>query len=556
MLRKITNSIQLIFVGLIISSNVLHAQTVGLLLNDTANTFKGYTVFAPKHNTMTYLINNQGQKVHEWTASTYAPGQSVYLLTNGNLLRTCQIQSSLGTGGGEGGRIEEYNWNDSLVWSMNYSTNTYMQHHDIKKLANGNILMCIVEKKTITQAISAGFDTSKFQPDVRQKGFFLPDAVVEVQPTYPSGGTVVWEWHVFDHLIQSFDATKSNYGTPSAHPELIDAAGNHMMLPLFWNHVNSIDYNSDLDQIVLSARGNSEIWVIDHSTTTAQSAGHSGGTHGKGGDLIYRWGNPICYSTGTNANEKLYQQHDAEWIKTGCPGAGHILCFNNGIGRNYSTIDEIATPVDGSGNYSITSGQAYGPTSLAWSYQANPPSSLFAEDISGAQRLPNGNTLIDNGPRGTFTEVTTAGTTVWKYVCPVDNNGPLTQGDTASGDPTHPTEYMNAVFRVYRYPLTYAAFTGRDMTPGNVIELYPTSINNLNESSLIQTYPNPFTSFINIKNAKGTEQYELINPLGQTIWSGKQINQQDFSSLPTGIYMLKITGPSTVQTIKLIKQNK
>ena len=558
MFKRITISI--LFSAFIFnaSKNYAQTQTLGLFLNDTLNTFKGYTVFAPKHNSMTYLIDNEGRKVHEWSASTLPPGQTVYLLENGDLLRSCMVHGQLSSGGGEGGRIEEYNWNDSLVWSFDYSTATYTQHHDIKRLPNGNIIMCVIEVKTIADVVTAGFDTSKIQePDFRNKRMLLPDAVVEIKPTYPSGGTVVWQWHVWDHLIQSHDATKSNYGVPSAHPELIDAAGNHLMLPVFWNHFNCIDYDSTLDQIALSCRGNSEVWIIDHSTTTTQAASHTGGNRGKGGDLLYRWGNPICYGAGTSANDKYLQQHDVEWIKTGCPGAGDLMCFNNGIGRNYSSIDEITTPVDLLGNYSLTAGQAYAPTSLTWTYQATPPTSLYAEDISGAQRLPNGNTLINDGPNGTLTEVTSTGTTVWKYICPADSAGPMMQGTAVPPDPTHLGEYMNAVFRVYRYPLNYPAFTGRNMTPGTFIELYPaTSVNTINQSSLIQIYPNPFTSNINIKNAKGNEQYELIDNIGQTIWSGKQINQQDFSSLSTGIYMLKITGLTTVQTIKLIKQNK
>ena len=454
-------------------------NTVGLFLNDTINACAGYTLFAPKHNTMTYLINNEGRKVHQWTASTYNPGQSVYLLENGNLLRTCQVMGQLGSGGGEGGRLEEYNWNDSLVWQFNYSTANYTQHHDVKRLANGNIIMLVVEKKLYADLIAAGFNPSNFQPDIQQKGYMLPDYVVEIHPTPPLGGTIVWEWHVWDHLIQDYDATKSNYGVVNAHPELIDCDGDRRKLPLFWNHMNCIDYNPVLDQIVLSVRGNSELWVVDHSTTTAQSASHSGGAHGKGGDLLYRWGNPLTYGAGNVSNEKYFEQHDVEWVKPGCPGAGNLTCFNNGVGRNYSTIDEITPPVDANGNYTLASGSAFGPTALSWTYQATPPSSLFAHDISGAQRLQNGNTLIDDGPTGTFIEVTSAGAVVWKYINPTTNSGPVTQGDTLPHDPTHPEETMNSVFRVYRYAPSYPAFSGKDMTPGDFIELYPSKTVNM-----------------------------------------------------------------------------
>jgi hypothetical protein len=532
------------------------SQTMGVFINDTSKVFDGYLLFAPKQNSMTYLIDNEGHKVHEWSASTYAPGQSVYLLENGNLLRTCMTQGSLGTGGGEGGRIELYNWDDSLLWYMNYSTTTYMQHHDIKILPNGNIIMLVVEKKTLAEVEAAGFDTSKIQePDWSQKKIMLPDAVIEIAPTYPSGGTVVWEWHVWDHLIQSHDATKNNYGTPGTHPELIDCAGDHRNLPIFWNHMNAIDYNPTFDQIAMSVRGNSEVWIIDHSTTTAQSASHAGGTHGKGGDLLYRWGNPLTYGQGTVSNQTYFEQHDVEWIKSGCPGAGNLLCFNNGVNRNYSSIDEFTPPVDANGNYTYTSG-AYGPTSLTWTYVATPPSSMYALDISGAQRLQNGNTIICVGPTGTFYEVTSSGQIAWKYINPVTNTGPLTQGDSIPHNyPSHPDETLNSVFRVYKYAKDYSGFTGHDMTPGDFIELYPVSINDLSGSSKnIISYPNPFTDKIYLINTTGKEEFELMNIMGQSVWKGKNIEQQDFSNLGTGIYLLKINSQNNTQTIKLIKQ--
>ena len=188
------------------------------------------------------------------------------------------------------------------------------------------------------------------------------------------------------------------------------------------------------------------------------------------GATLYRWGNPAAYDAGTRSDQKLYQQHDAEWIPEGYPGAGNITVFNNGLGRAYSTIDEFTPPVDGSGNYALTAGAAFGPSDFAWSYTANPPESLYAEAISGAQRLANGNTLIDDGTHGTFLEVTAGGETVWKYVNPVVRTGPLAQGEAIPLDPARAGELMNAVFRVYRYGAEYAGLAGRDLTPGLPVE--------------------------------------------------------------------------------------
>jgi hypothetical protein len=444
-----------------------------------------------------------------------------------------------------------------------------MQHHDIKRLPNGNIIMLVVEKKTLAEIIAAGFDTSKFQePDFSQKQILLPDCVIEIQPASPSGGTVVWEWHVWDHLIQSFDVAKSNYGVPSANPELIDAAGDHKNLPLFWNHMNSIDYNPSFDQIALSVRGNSEVWIIDHNTSSLEAKGHTGGVRGKGGDLLYRWGNPITYGAGTMNDEKYYQQHDVEWVKAGCPGAGNLTCFNNGVGRSYSTIDEITSPVDSNGNYSIVSGSAFGPKNLAWTYQANPPASLYAQDISGAHRLPNGNTLIDQGTLGRFMEVTSAGELVWEYINPVSASGPLVQGSYIPDDITHPGEKLNSVFRIYRYAPDYAAFNGRDLTPGDYIELYQTSINDKTiqtptDFELFQNYPNPFNPSTKIEyslSSPGLVKLEVYSILGEKIQSlvdqyqqtGKYSIEFNAKNFPSGCYFYKLTFGSITITKKML----
>ena len=369
MLKVSKNKIFIIAVVLFqIAASFGQTKTVGLFINDTVKAFKGYTLFAPKHNTMTYLINNEGRIVHEWTGCQYEPGQSVYLLENGDLLRTCMIKGKMSTGGGEGGRIEEYDWNNNLVWYLDFSTDSCTQHHDIRQLPNGNIIMLVAEKKTYAQAIAAGFNPSKLQPDIQSLNIMLPDCIYEIAPTKPAGGKIVWEWHVWDHLIQDYDSTKSNYGIVKNHPELIDAAGDGTNLQAFVNHMNSIDYNSELDQILLSVRNSSEVWIIDHSTTSAEAKAHAGGKRGKGGDLLYRWGNPLTYQSGTSADQKLYQQHDAEWIRTGCPGAGNIMVFNNGLGRNYSSVDEFTPAMDTIGNYSSTVGSAFGPSAFTWSY--------------------------------------------------------------------------------------------------------------------------------------------------------------------------------------------
>ncbi|MEI6669477.1 MAG: SUMF1/EgtB/PvdO family nonheme iron enzyme [Acidobacteriota bacterium] len=429
-------------------------QTVGLYLN-TPKASPGYTLLAPKHNLITYLIDNGGRIVNQWK-SGYEPGQSAYLLPNGHLLRAGMMRVRGGTGGGEGGRIEEFDWNGKLVWEFEHATTEAQLHHDIKPMPNGHVLALMVERKSIQEAVAAGFDANALRDD-----YLVPDAVVEIEPTPPRGGRIVWEWHVWDHLVGRAD--------PAAHPELVDPKGRGRGIPAFWNHMNSLDYNAALDQIVLSVRGNDEIWIIDHSTTKAEAAGHAGGRSGKGGDLIYRWGNPAAYGRGTAADRQLIQQHDALWIPPGSPGAGHMTIFNNGYERGWSSIEEIVLPVDANGRYAIGAGQPYGPDKPVWHYEAKTRTDFFSSEISGAHRLPNGNTLICAGVVGHLFEVTPAGDIVWQYVNPMVRGGILAQGETPGKD--NRGHLFNAVFKVHRYAPDYPGLAGRDLTPKGVIEL-------------------------------------------------------------------------------------
>ena len=399
--------------------------------------FNGYTLFSPEYSTKTFLINKQGEIVHTWISDS-VQGLGLLLLENGDLLRTTIPYSNpVFMAGGITGGVQLFNWNGTMLWQYNYSTAQHCLHHSIDILPNGHILMVGWEYKTAEEAIAAGRN-----PDNLPAGELWPDHVIEVERTGPSDGTIVWEWHVWDHLIQDFDPTKENYGMVEQHPELVDInygdiAGKE---EADWNHINSIDYNAQFDQILISARHQHEIWVIDHSTTTEEAAGHTGGRSGKGGDLLYRYGNPEIYRAGNNSDRQLFGQHDAQWIQAGCPGEGHILLFNNGQGRpdgQYSSVEELIPPVDENGSYYLEPGSAYGPQNPIWCYIADNPYDFFAGYLSSAQRLANGNTLICDGDHGVFFEVTSKKETVWKYYNMI------------------PTPLTNQVFKILFYTPDY-----------------------------------------------------------------------------------------------------
>jgi len=431
-------------------------QTVGLF-ERTPSSFDGYTLISPIAATETFLVDPRGRVVHKWKSS-FLPGLSAYLLPNGNLLRAGNVGHT-GFTAGKGGIAEEYDWNGNLVWQHKVATQTEVQHHDIERLPNGNTLMIVWFIKTKAEAVAAGRDPNL----VTDEGVW-GDKVIEVDKS----GRVVWQWSVWDHLIQDHDSTKANHGPVAKHPELVDLNYGRYVGGPDWLHVNAVAYNPRLDQVMISVRHFDELWVIDHSTTTAQAAGHTGGRSGRGGDLLYRWGNPIAYRAGTANDRRLFQQHDAHWIPDSMPGGGNILIFNNGVDRpggDASSVDEVVPPkTDTNGNYPRT-GTAWGPANALWTHPRSLTSTFHSRYISGAQRLPNGNTLICEGLSGHLLEVTPKNQTTWDYVNPVDAGVALRQGSV-------PAASRNGVFRAYRYAPDYPAFQGKTLVPGDPLATY------------------------------------------------------------------------------------
>lgn len=535
-------------------------QTVGLFFNDSS-AYNGYTLFSPLVSDTVYLIDNCGNAVHKW-ATDHLPAQSCYLLSNGDILRPAVINNGVFTSGGSGGMIERYNWTGDLTWSFNWSDSTHCQHHDIAQMPNGDVLILSWELHSAADAIAAGRNPSLLQGDL------WSTEIVEIQPTGATGGNVVWQWHAWDHLIQDFDSTKANFGNISAHPELINInqigqgpAGSGPD----WIHANSVEYNATLDQVMISAHNFNEVWIIDHSTTSAEAAEHAGGDHNKGGDLIYRWGNPAAYGHGTQTDQQLFGQHNAHWIPDSLPDGGKIMIFNNGAGRpdgNYSTVEIIDPATSSSGDYLFATDSTYLPTSPSWIYEANPSTSFFSHNISGAQRQPNGNTLICEGVSGHIFEIDSAGDKVWNYVVPVDISANVTQGETT---------VHNQTFRAYRYSPDYSAFTNHQLLPGNPIELNPLpsncQIHSGSTSGLLSTphvapfliFPNPTHDRLNFSKTRNSKSLKIsiYNGTGALV---KKVNTSintssiDVSELSNGIYVIKFTTDNQSNFVRFIKE--
>ena len=517
-------------------------QTVGLFQN-TAASFDGFTLIGNISSQTTHLIDNCGRVVNSWE-SAYAAGASCYLLDNGDIIRCGKIESSVFIGGGIGGIVERFSWDGELVWSMEFANDTLHQHHDIAPMPNGNVLVLAWSMRSPETAASVG--------DIDGE-MLWPETVLEIEPIGGDSGAVVWSWNTWDHLVQNVDSTLPNFAEPADSPGRFDVnytSTGGTVSSGDWQHMNAIDYNPGLDQIMLSSKRWNEIYIIDHSTTTAEASGASGGTAGHGGDLLYRWGNPLTYGRGTDADKLLFGQHNPNWITNET-----VLLFNNGQNRpdgNYSTADEFTLPLQADGTYLLEDDDVYGPETLDWRYPEIGSDNFFSPRISSAQRLPNGNTLICEGTKGHTFEVTPEGEIVWDYITAQTSDGPMTQGDEVNG---------NGTFRATRYAADYSAFSGRDLTPGDPVELEPLALaceiyvglgaEPVEASTVFSVFPNPAADRVTIRSDRPTLPC-LRDLSGRIIWraeSAETRHEIGIGNFPAGAYLVSDSEATLAQLL-------
>lgn len=388
----------------------------------------GITLVDPGARKPFYLINTDKEVVGQFAGDYFSFMQ---LLPDGNILGSSNVHNDTfrARGGGHTGCIEEYRPDGTLVWRFSLSTDNYIHHHDVQKLANGNFLALVWERVSAAEAIELGRNPEH----IAANDTFWFDGIVELNP---HTAEIVWEWSLRDHLIQDFDPTKANYGVVADNPGKLDINAinfeNDGSVRADWTHVNAMDYNEKLDQIIFSSNYLWEVYVIDHGISAFEAQGEAG-------DLLYRWGNPKNYGRGDDESTALFAQHDVHWIPDGLPGAGNIMVFNNGSDpeRPYTTVVEFEPPMNTDGSYNLGADGVYGPTALSWEYVPKDGEEFFSWFISGAQRLPNGNTLVNHGAGGRMREVTPEGEIVWEY-----------QFDDGADGP-------HMMFRSYRYPVDH-----------------------------------------------------------------------------------------------------
>ncbi len=544
-MKKIIFTLSLVF-----SIVILNAQ-LGLLSLKKEKVVDGYTMIYPNGQNIVYLLNNCGEVVHKWVdAPTSRPGNSVFLLENGSLLKTkrpANISADTIWAGGGGATIELVDWDNKPSWSYTLNNGKGRLHHDIKQLPNGNIIAIAWERWTKQKAIAEGRDTTKIT-----QSQLWPDYIIEIDPKINSANPIVWEWHAKDHLIQDYDATKNNFGVVADHPELIDLNYDTSMGIADWMHSNAIDYNVQLDQIILSVPTFSELWVIDHSTTTQEAASHAGGRAKQGGDLLYRIGNPLAYRRGSAADQTLFYPHDCHWIQDlplSHPDYGKILVFNNQISTSYSTVEKFDAPwsmYDVA--YTKTSG-VWGPKKFTNTITHPGPKSFVSSGLSSAQIMPNDNILLLSGRQGYITEMTKTKEIVWEYVIPIK-----------AGKPVATTEVLadndNVTFRAYKYAPDYAGLAGKNLSAIGFIQSdgdatlcdRVTSAIDLNPRNFT-VYPNPVNDKLHL-NVNSNASYKITDITGKIIMTGNTNDYIDVASLKSGFYIVELAGLGVERFVK------
>ncbi len=532
-----------ILIPLFLITSTTKAQLNGLLSLNKDKVYDAYTLVYPHNQPTVFLLNNCGQIVHRWDDEVSSrPGNTAYLMSDGRLVKTRRPANvSLDTiwAGGGGDEIAIVDWDNNELWSYKLNNGKERLHHDIKVMPNGNILAIAWENLSKQEAIDLGRD-----PALLSQEKLWPDFIFEINPT---SNQIIWEWHIIDHLVQDFDSTKPNFGTVKDHPELVNLNYDTSNGAADWLHSNALDYNPDLDQILLSVPTFSEIWVIDHSTTTAQAASHKGGKSNKGGDIMYRIGNPQAYDRGTAADQTLFYQHNAHWeleLPINHKNYGSMVVFNNQVSATESTIEIFDAPWNMyTWSYDKTD-SIFLPKTFTNTLKHPGPKPFASDGLSSAQILPNNNVLLLSGRQGYIVELTENRDIVWEYVMP------LKAGKAVETNlQLNPNE--NLTFNAHKYKSDFAAFINKDLTVKGYIELNPdtalceriTSLIHDNLNKEVYFYPNPVTDKIYIDNYEPqVEEIFMFNINGKEVWNSKVLdgNSIDVSMLPIGIYLLQL----------------
>ena len=398
--------------------------------------FNGYTIY-DVDKVGIVLVDMNGKEMRIWDKMRGFPCK---LLKGGYVLgQTGERDEKFGYQ--DDVDLVQIDWDGNIVWKFNKQDEVEdngkkewvaRQHHDCQREGNPvGYYVPEMECKTASGNTMMVCHRNVHNPKISP--FTLCDDVfIEVDWE----GNIVWEWKASDHY-QEFGFTEEQKNTIFRNPNMHKAGGGMGD----WLHINCMselgpnkwydkgDERFNPKNIIFDSREASFLAIIEKET----------------GKVVWRLGPDFQADEKTKAIGNIIGPHLTHMIPKGLRGAGNILLFDNGGGAGYGAPDKnskrgLKTMIR---DYSRVLEINPVTMQVVWKYTPTEAGLRIGEDanhfysplVSGAQRLPNGNTLITIGVDGKIIEVTRDNELVWEYVMP----------------------YREAwgIYRAYRYPYDY-----------------------------------------------------------------------------------------------------
>jgi hypothetical protein len=398
----------------------------GVTIYDAPRAWSGYTVLSPLATPAVLVIDMNGNVVKRWDGFNNSAGGPARVLPGGGVIAASGArpphQESL--------ELVQRDFAGNVVWKFDRNEQVELrdagtvwsarQHHDWQRTDFPAGYYSPETTPATTGANTLILTHVNHRVPAVSDVMLEDDRLIEVSPE----GEIVWEWTAGPHIDE--------FGLAAdARAAIRTAAGVSAARGSFdWLHINSATYVGPNrwfdagderfapDNVIISSRQASLLAVV-----------------GRDGRIVWQLGPDFSASAPLRKIRQIIGQHHAHLIPKGLPGAGHLLVFDNGGSSGYGFAGPIAP--DGVGAFARATSRVLeiNPLTLelVWSYTAP---RFFSTNISGAQRLPNGNTLITEGAGGRIFEVTADGAIVWEYM------NPLFAGPRSSND----------VYRAYRLP--------------------------------------------------------------------------------------------------------
>ena len=380
----------------------------GLIQKDKRS-FNGYTVAVPNGGDYIYLVGPEGNIVHSWGVPWYKPGYA-YLTPQGTCLSRGRLMEEADSGWGfvpdKSDILVEFDWDGNVIWQWDGAD----LHHGFARLPNGNTLVIIWTELPdgFHQRVHGGMEHSeideilKYDPNFWD--FLLEGMGVGGRPKLDGHygdsivevspeGEIVKQWNTYDHLSPEDEPTCPL--CPSAE----------------WTHANSLELCAD-GTVLVSFREISKVIRIDWET----------------GEVLWNYGRPV-----------INHQHDPNETPE-----GKVLIFDNGAHhpiQGRSSVVEV-DPKTGM---------------VLWRYSGDPVFSFRCLHIGGAQRLPNGNTMICEGECARLIEVTPDKEICWEWISPFVHD--------FKGKPNQ------QIFKARTYAAKSPELEGRDLSGAKYAEL-------------------------------------------------------------------------------------